>query len=81
MNIHDISKNIVIKFLEEYYLNLVYHNNYYDILSDIILSGNVESAPDEIVNWIITNNHLNDENIKIKTISNCFNKFNIFWLL
>lgn len=69
MNINDIPKNIVVKFLDDYYPDLL-DNNYYVILLDLILSGEIKSAPDEIVNWIIAYNNLNKKNIKNILISN-----------
>jgi hypothetical protein len=67
MDVHDISYKVVVKFLDD--PDLIYNDDYYDILLDIILSGEIEYAPNEIVNWIIAYNNLNNKNIKIIKLS------------
>lgn len=64
MDVYDIPKNIVYEFLKKYFHDLILDDdNYYDILLDLITSGEVESAPNEIVNWIIAYNNKNNINI------------------
>jgi hypothetical protein len=76
MDIHDISYKAVSEFLDEYYPDVVY--DHYDFLLDIILSGEINSAPDEIVNWIIAYNNRDNENIKIIKLSDILlNKVNL----
>jgi len=69
MDIHDIPKTVVTVFIDKYYPDLIFDDNYYDVLLNIIMSGEIESAPDEIVNWIIAYNNKNNDNIKFIKLS------------
>lgn len=66
MDIRDIPKSVVTEFLNKYYADLIFDDNYYDVLLDIVMSGEMESALNEIVNWIIAYN--NKDNTNINTI-------------
>jgi len=69
MDIHDIPRDVVFEFIDKYYPNLIFDNNYYDVLLDIVMSGEIESASNEIVNWIIAYNNRNNEDIKTIKLS------------
>jgi len=64
MDIHDIPKTVVTEFINKYYHDLIFDDNYYDVLLDIIMSGEIKLAHDEIVNWIIAHNNKDNEDIK-----------------
>lgn len=81
MEINDIPYKVVIKFLEEYYSEELSDDNYHDVLLDLILSGEIESAPNEIVNWMIAYNNRNNKNIKTyKMYDILFDRIDIFEL-
>ena len=80
MDIKDIPKDVVIKFLDEYYPDII-HENDYDVLLELVLSGEIESAPYEIVNWMIAYNNKKNKNIKKYKLSDILlDKIDLFEL-
>ena len=80
MDINDIPKDVVIKFLDEYYPDII-HENDYDVLLELVLSGEIESAPYEIVNWMIAYNNKKNKNIKKYKLSDILlDKIDLFEL-
>lgn len=70
MDVYDIPEDIARKFLDDEYPDLSYNDaNLYDVLLDLILSGNIEYSPNEITNWIISYNNRNNADIKTVRIS------------